>query len=437
VPRLSGRRAAAERVTGRTVAVRAPQLYRPLRCFSLAAFGLLADDVAAGAEVPFAFEEHAAPGRPALYEYRPLVGGYVLARAEQLASLRDAAIAVQEVACEPAAAIFARAHCEAGVSEERALFRAIVLPLLVRTAEACGGFDWDDAAFDRAYGELEVSLFRDRRTYAAVAPLVGVSLAATVDLGSGIRIRRAAAGELAAHWPEAQGLLPQGFARELDRLCLLELERELDGRDVEPPDAPGELADAVTAVRLATAGALAAGPVLFERLDWRPLGIRPVLPIAATVPSGDAIRLDHVRGVLARDLLARLARADEDPELAEALDRWELSLFHNEPLRSEQLRASLSALLGCTDGPWAASIRAAVLLGENGSDRSALLARLRALAGAEEATPALADVLRRALVETLLHGDRVGLVQALDEALLGVRPRPAGYYAARTAALAS
>jgi septum formation inhibitor-activating ATPase MinD len=34
-----------------------------------------------------------------------------------------------------------------------------------------------------------------------------------------------------------------------------------------------------------------------------------------------------------------------------------------------------------------------------------------------------------ALVETLMHGDRAGLVHALDEALLGLRPRPAGVYA--------
>jgi hypothetical protein len=31
---------------------------------------------------------------------------------------------------------------------------------------------------------------------------------------------------------------------------------------------------------------------------------------------------------------------------------------------------------------------------------------------------------RRALVETLLHGDRAELVTALDETLLGLRPRP-------------
>ena len=34
------------------------------------------------------------------------------------------------------------------------------------------------------------------------------------------------------------------------------------------------------------------------------------------------------------------------------------------------------------------------------------------------------DAVRRALVETLLHGDRATLVAALDETMLGVRPRP-------------
>jgi hypothetical protein len=32
-------------------------------------------------------------------------------------------------------------------------------------------------------------------------------------------------------------------------------------------------------------------------------------------------------------------------------------------------------------------------------------------------------------VEILLNGDRLALVAALDEALLGIRPRPVGYYA--------
>ena len=48
---------------------------------------------------------------------------------------------------------------------------------------------------------------------------------------------------LAAHWPQAGGLLPEGFERESGRLCVLELEAELgDGSGTGSsavPDAPG------------------------------------------------------------------------------------------------------------------------------------------------------------------------------------------------------
>jgi hypothetical protein len=404
--------------------LRAPRLYDALRRFCLGAFRRLSQEVETGAEVPFAFEEHGGRDRPAFYEYRPLVRGFVEARASRLAEDEDAAIALEELAREPAAAIFARAHAGDGPSGAEGLYRSVVVPLLVATAEACGGFDWDDHAFDRTYAELEGSLFRSGHAYAAVAPLVGVSVGAALELGGGLRVRVAATGELAALWPEAAGLLPPGFGREPDRVCVLELERDLRRGEGEAPDAPGEIADAVTALRLATAGALAAGPVLFERLDWRPYAIRPVLPIAATQPAGEPIRLDAVRAALARDLLGRFGSADDDPDLGEALDRWELSLFQTDPFRSEQLRESLAALLGGGDGLATAGLRAAILLGESGRERAALLDELRALAGGEAASAGAADAVRRALVETVLHEDRAGLVTALDEALLGLRPRP-------------
>jgi hypothetical protein len=409
------------------VAVRAPHLYRSLRCFCLAGFSLLANDVEQGAEIPFAFEEHAARGRASLYEYRPLVRSFVDVRASRLAVLADTRIALEELMREPAAAVYASAH---GGKGDASLLRTIMLPLLAGVAEGCGGFDWSDECFDCAYAELERSLLGERRAYGAVAPLVGISLGARLELAEGLRVRPAAAGEIAAHWPEASGLLPSGFGREPERLCVLELERTLKPNAAAPPDAPGELADAVSALRLATAAPVAAGPVLFERLDWRPLAIRPVLPIAATEPPGNPSRLDAFRGRLASDLLARLGRAEEDSRLAEALDRWELSLFAEEPFRSEQLREALAALLGECDGLWAAAVRAAVLLGETGTERAGQLERLRALARGVPAGTAAAEAIRKALVETLVHGDRPALVAALDDALIGVRPRPAGYFAA-------
>src|SRR5918992_4182769 len=190
------------------MAVRAPHLHLTLRAFCLGAFVYLGRALEEGDELPFAFEGHVQRGGPALYEYRPLVRSFIEARASALAARDDALLALDELAREPAAAIYATAHAGFRATEEQALFRTVLLSLLIATAEGCGGFDWDDVAFDRAYAELELSLYGNSRAYAAVAPLVGLSVATPVELGPGLRVRAAATGELARHWPEAQGLLP-------------------------------------------------------------------------------------------------------------------------------------------------------------------------------------------------------------------------------------
>jgi len=373
--------------------MRSPHLYDTLRRFCLGAFAAWH-----GADLPFAFEEHGSYGRPTLYEYRPLVRGYVEAHADRLRERDDVQQAIADLKREPAARIY------------EDLYRTLLVPLLVRTAEGCGGFDWDDSAFDRAFEELEESLYGDGHSYGAVAPLVGISIgAAQIELGDGIRVRQVVSGELAAMWPESAGLLPRDFGREPDRLCVLELQRSVD---VDVPDAPGELADAVTALRLATEAPLAAGPVLFERLDWRPYGIRPVLPIAATAPPGEPTRLDPFRATVAAKLRPLLALADDDPQLGDALDRWELSLFQGDPFRAEQLRHALDAALGNGEGLYAAGMRAAALLGETAEERAGLAERFR------KPTP---DLVRRLVLAVLMHGDRRVLLRELDGALLGLQ----------------
>jgi hypothetical protein len=396
--------------------LRAPHLYESLRGFCLAAFA-----AERGAQVPFAFEEHATREGPSLYEYRPLVRGFVEDQSPTLRRLPDARNAIDDLKREPAAGIFARAHGGIGDTDDDALDRSILVPMLTWTAERCGGFDWNDEAFDSAYADLERTLFGTSRTYVALAPVVGLSAGNDADLGGGITLRGSVAGEISQLWPEARGLMPPEFGRDVDRLLVLELRRELEPEESEPPDAAAELADAVTALRLATAGAVAAGPVVFERLDFRPLRVSPLLPIAATQPRGEPTRLDRLRGRLASDLRANLVVADADRELGEALDRWELSLFSEEPFRSAQVRDALACLLGGEGGPWAASLRAAVLLGEKPQERGELVEALRG----ERLHRDARDAVRRALVETLLHGNRVDLVAALDDTLLGLRPRPA------------
>jgi hypothetical protein len=401
--------------------VRAPHLHSALRGFCLGAFAFYGREVEQGAEITFVFEEHGSRGRPTLYEYRPLVRTFVEARGGRLLGRGDTAIALEALGREPAAAIFARAHAHA--QSEHALYRTVLLPLVADVAEACGGFDWDDDAFDRAYAELEESMFGDERVYAAIAPLVGVEVGQTIPLGDRLRVRHAADGELVAHWPDAARLGPESFGREPDRMCVLELEQPMPADGGEPPDAPGEIADAVTALRLATCGPIAAGPVLFERLDWRPFGVRPVLPIAATQPPGEPTRLDVFRGETARVLIGKLGAVEDDRELGDALDRWELALFQDGSFRAEQLRSSLEALLGNGDGAWAAALRTAVLLGETGRERQDCLMVLRRLCEGV-ARPEAADLVRRALVVTVTRGEREKLVAELDESLLGVRPTP-------------
>jgi hypothetical protein len=391
--------------------MRSPHLYDTMRRFCLGAFASFDKDLDTGADLPFAFEEHGTYGRPTLYEYRPLVRGFVEARAERLFERDDVKQAVADLQREPAARIFARAH-DTGSDEARALYRSVLVPLVVRTAEGCGGFDWDDSAFDRSYAELEESLYGEGHSYGAVAPLVGISVGTQIELGGGVRVRAAAAGELAAMWPEASGLLPRDFGREPDRLCVLELERSLQKGESDVPDAPGELADAVTAIRLATDAPVAAGPVLFERLDWRPYGIRPVLPIAATAPPGEPTRLDPFRASVAEKLRPQLALADDDAHLGDALDRWELSLFQDDPFRGEQLKHALDAALGDGQGLYAAGMRAAALLGETAEERADLVERFHV------PTP---DLVRRLLLAVLLHGNRAALMRELDAALLGLR----------------
>ena len=163
------------------MSLRAPHLYESLRAFCLAAFA-----AERGAQVPFAFEEHTTREGPSLYEYRPLVRGFVEEQAPTLRRLPDARNAIDDLKREPAAAIFARSHSGIGDTGDEALFRSILIPMLTWTAERSGGFDWHDDAFDAAYADLELTLFGSARTYVALAPVIGLSAGNDADLGGGI-----------------------------------------------------------------------------------------------------------------------------------------------------------------------------------------------------------------------------------------------------------
>lgn len=412
---------------------RSQVLHDALRNFCLGSFFALADELDGGADMPVALAEHGGASRPTLYEYRPLVGTFVEERADWLGMREDALAALAPLKDEPAAGIFARAHESAHAGEDEALRRTILLPLLVRVTERCGGFDWDDQAFESAYFELEQLLFGAARSYAAITPLVGATAGAELELGTGIRVRRADAGELAGQWPESAGLWPEDFMREWDRTLVLELDAELSASAPEVPDAPLLFARAVSVLRLATPGALAAGPPVFQRLDGRPYDIARMPALAAQCPEGEPARIDAFRGRLASSLFERLGDGDLEPDVLEAVERYEIALFNRGPLRADELREALVLLLGSEDGSWAAAMRAAALVGETPDERAELLSALRPLVEGDGAGARSEDVVRRAIVESILADSRDSLVSSIDEALLGVRPRVPLADAARAA----
>ncbi|MDX6517988.1 MAG: hypothetical protein QOF50_834, partial [Gaiellaceae bacterium] len=117
-----------------------------------------------------------------------------------------------------------------------------------------------------------------------------------------------------------------------------------------------------------------------------------------------------------------------------------------EPVRAaEQRRERLPELLGAKRlglkerqlpaverfGELRIGVRGDQASAEVGRDRAALLQSLRGLVAGEGGGRSAEEAVRRGLVEALSHGDRGTLVESLDEALLGLRPRPAGFYAAQ------
>jgi hypothetical protein len=279
--------------------------------FVQAAFSVLQAHVAAGHEVPFALEEARRDGRPALYDYRPLFRSYVTQRVDELTPLADFRVATDALAADPA--LLAVARDQVGATDEATALRdAVLVPLVVGVAEGCGGFDFDEGVFDALYARLEGAVAGARRAYAAFTPLVGVRGAPdAVDLGGGVVLRRSDASTLAERWPECQALLPDRFGVDPDRQHGLELDLALDrASDQAPPDAVAAFVRAVVALRLVTGGAVTAGPIVFERVDWSPRAVarclrspRPRRPaslrVSTRTPSRSSARSspDSVRSV--------------------------------------------------------------------------------------------------------------------------------------------
>jgi hypothetical protein len=410
--------------------------------FVQAAFSVLQAHVAAGHEVPFALEEARRDGRPALYDYRPLFRSYVTQRVDELTRLADFGVATEALAADPV--LLAVAREQAGTADEATALRdAVLVPLVVGVAEGCGGFDFDEGVFDALYARLEGAVAGARRAYSAFTPLVGVRGAPdAVDLGGGVVLRRTDASTLAERWPECQALLPDRFGVDPDRQHGLELDLALDrASDQAPPDAVAAFVRAVVALRLVTGGAVTAGPIVFERVDWSPRAVRAVPALASTSAPGEPARLDANAVPLVRALVARLGaeRGLGGAAVSVALARYGgAASAADAGERVAGLTAVLEPLLGDDGaGSWAVSMRAAALVASTAAERRRIAVALRdaialgRLRGGpysgdlERLARTLDDVARSVLVAALeLDCGPSGLADLLDEVLLGARPRP-------------
>ena len=408
------------------VRLRAPHLHSALRGFCLGAFAFFGREIERrrrdpvrlrGARLARTDRRSTSTGRSSAASSRREAGA--------CSARGDTAIALEALGREPAAAIFARAHARRAGGARALPNRAAAArrPTSPRRAAASTGTTTPSIARTR---QLEESLFGERarlRRRRSARRARGRQASSSSETACAFGMPPTASSA-------RTGPTPRGSCRrELrprDRPDVRARARApLPAAGAEPPDAPGEIADAVTALRLATCGPIAAGPVLFERLDWRPFGVRPVLPIAATQPPGEPTRLDVFRGGVARSCSSGSPRprtiassATRSTAGSSRCSRTGRSAPSSSARRSRRCSATATA-------SWAAALRAAVLLGETGRERASLPAALRRLCEGVADAEAARSRAPRARRDARAR-ERQKLVAELDESLLGVRPTPSG-----------
>ena len=392
--------------------MRAPHLHDTLRRFCLGAFAVFTRELEDGVDLPFAFEEHGTYGRPTLYEYRPLVRGFVEARAERLFARVDVQDAVADLLREPAARIFAHAH--EGDVQRRA---ARGLPQRARAAPGAHRRGLRRLRLGRL--RLRARVRRARGLALRRGPLLRRGRAADRPLGrhadrarrrdprAGGRHGRARGDVAGGGGAAAAELRPRARPDLRARARALAGERDERGaRRARRARGRGHGDPA----RHRGAGRRGAGPVRAARLA------------SVRDPSRAADRGDGASG------RADAARSRSAP-------RWRATCGS----ASAWPTTTRTSATRSTAGSWRSSSRSRSAASssarrsrprsgkatEPGPPRCAVplcSARLRRSAPTSPRSCAsrAASLLRRLLVAVLLHGDRRALVRDLDEALLGV-----------------
>ena len=164
------------------------QLHAALAAFAEEAAWQLASLTSDGAEVPF---EVVASGRrdAPLYCYRPLTGDFIAQRVTLLGRLPSHAPAIGALAGVNGIEAYLQAHGEPAPRDGRERAGAALRVLLGRVFEDSTDFELSAERFERAYAELEATLFEGRTETVVIAPLLGLVIGSPeVPLGDGLSL---------------------------------------------------------------------------------------------------------------------------------------------------------------------------------------------------------------------------------------------------------
>jgi hypothetical protein len=321
-------------------------LHEALRNFALEAAALLTDDLKDGAEVEFDVVDEGGGRGPALYRYEPRTGAFIEERWSRLRELPAREPACRELGA--GASAWLRVNGLRGEQAEPAL-RA----MLERLYEDATSFGFPEERFERVYGEVELTLYRDAVRARLIAPLHGAWMhAERIELGDGLSL--------------ARGDAMEGPHDRTSLLCVLE--RDVPADDPIPAEeAAGRFASVVTAMRLWAPGGVSLATPGWRQADearWQPV------PIGSSsrprgewmLPAGDEQAF--------REFFTAICVAERPPHVAWALDRFEMGSAQEtdaEALTDHLL--GLRALLDATTETGEASfgLRLAALCAEEGS----------------------------------------------------------------------
>jgi hypothetical protein len=298
-------------------------LHQRLRAFAEeAAFQLCADAETAD-DMPF--EVVAAPGaRTPLYCYRPLTGEFIREREPALATLPTCRPAVAALAGLGGIEDYLRLRGESRVPADREERGDLALrAFLDAIYQDRTDFEFVEDRFDRAYEELERTVYERRALTAVIAPLHGLALCSEeVPLDDDLSL--VSGDSLDGLPPEAVWSGPTA-REEPNVIALLTLEGAAGAKPAVEV-ARERFERLLTALRLADAGDFALGPIAWARVDAGPWQLASIGTGAGAHASSEHYRVapeeeDELRGFC--NLVGRRIESHARGELAWALSRFE------------------------------------------------------------------------------------------------------------------